>query len=313
MVEFAVTPWTLGETDPDSGEVLGISAKSIADQAAVAEKLGFHSFWLPENHFGDQRSIPSPLTLLASAAAVTSRIKLATTSYLITVRNPLQAAEEAAVLDQLCEGRLILGLGRGLQESMFKAFDLPTKDKRKRFRENLEIMLNAWAGESVVEGENVRLAPLPRQRPHPELWMAAFGPLALKQAGNLGMPYLASPMETLETLKQNYEHFNQVVKEASLDPVKIVPVMRSILVTDDKELAQRVKSALDESSPHRARNVEADIEDWTIIGDRATVRDKLQQYIDELGVTHFIARGRFPLVSNEAQIASHEQLMLLDL
>jgi alkanesulfonate monooxygenase SsuD/methylene tetrahydromethanopterin reductase-like flavin-dependent oxidoreductase (luciferase family) len=116
MVEFAVTPWSLGDTDPSTGEVIGITAKSIANQAAIADKLGFHSFWLPENHFADQRSIPSPLTLLAAAAAVSDQIKLGTTSYLITVRNPLQAAEEVAVLDQLCEGRLILGLGRGLQE-----------------------------------------------------------------------------------------------------------------------------------------------------------------------------------------------------
>ena len=313
MVEFAVTPWSLGDTDPSTGEVIGITAKSIANQAAIADKLGFHSFWLPENHFADQRSIPSPLTLLAAAAAVSDQIKLGTTSYLITVRNPLQAAEEVAVLDQLCEGRLILGLGRGLQESMFKAFDLPTKDKRKRFRENLNVMLNAWAGNSVVEGEDIRLAPLPKQRPHPELWMAAFGPLALKQAGNLGMPYLASPMETLQTLKQNYEHFNQVVSEAELPAVEIVPVMRSIFVTDDKRLIKKLKAALEKASPHRTRDAEADIEDWTIIGDKAFVKDKLQEYVDELGVTHFVARGRFPIVTNEELIASHEQLMSLDL
>jgi alkanesulfonate monooxygenase SsuD/methylene tetrahydromethanopterin reductase-like flavin-dependent oxidoreductase (luciferase family) len=106
MTEFAVTPWSLGDN---------IIASELADQASLAEKMGFHSFWLPENHFGDQRSIPSPLTLLAAAAATTKRIKLGTTSYLITIRHPLQAAEEVAVVDQLAEGRLILGLGRGVQ------------------------------------------------------------------------------------------------------------------------------------------------------------------------------------------------------
>jgi alkanesulfonate monooxygenase SsuD/methylene tetrahydromethanopterin reductase-like flavin-dependent oxidoreductase (luciferase family) len=304
MTKFAVTPWSLGDN---------IVAAELAAQAALAEKMGFHSFWLPENHFGDQRSIPSPLTLLAAAAATTKTIKLGTTSYLITIRHPLQAAEEVAVLDQLAEGRLILGLGRGVQPAMFTAFNLPTKEKRKRFRENLDLMLRAWAGEPVAtdEGKPVILAPLPYQRPHPELWMAAFGPLALKQAGSLGMPYLASPIETLQTLKQNYELFYAAVKEKGLAHVPTVPVMRSIFVSDDSKLVRELKAAMADSLPHAMRDETANIDDWTVIGDASYVKDRLAEYIESLNVTHFIARGRFPLVSNEQQIESHERLLTL--
>jgi alkanesulfonate monooxygenase SsuD/methylene tetrahydromethanopterin reductase-like flavin-dependent oxidoreductase (luciferase family) len=304
MTKFAVTPWSLGDN---------IVAAELAAQAALAEKMGFHSFWLPENHFGDQRSIPSPLTLLAAAAATTKTIKLGTTSYLITIRHPRQAAEEVAVLDQLAEGRLILGLGRGVQPAMFTAFNLPTKEKRKRFRENLDLMLRAWAGEPVAtdEGKPVILAPLPYQRPHPELWMAAFGPLALKQAGSLGMPYLASPIETLQTLKQNYELFYAAVKEKGLAHVPTVPVMRSIFVSDDSKLVRELKAAMADSLPHAMRDETANIDDWTVIGDASYVKDRLAEYIESLNVTHFIARGRFPLVSNEQQIESHERLLTL--
>jgi alkanesulfonate monooxygenase SsuD/methylene tetrahydromethanopterin reductase-like flavin-dependent oxidoreductase (luciferase family) len=304
MTKFAVTPWSLGDN---------IVAAELAAQAALAEKMGFHSFWLPENHFGDQRSIPSPLTLLAAAAATTKTIKLGTPSYVITSRQPLQAAEEVAVLDQLAEGRLILGLGRGVQPAMFTAFNLPTKEKRKRFRENLDLMLRAWAGEPVAtdEGKPVILAPLPYQRPHPELWMAAFGPLALKQAGSLGMPYLASPIETLQTLKQNYELFYAAVKEKGLAHVPTVPVMRSIFVSDDSKLVRELKAAMADSLPHAMRDETANIDDWTVIGDASYVKDRLAEYIESLNVTHFIARGRFPLVSNEQQIESHERLLTL--
>jgi len=306
MTEFAVTPWSLGDN---------IVAGALADQAAIAERMGFHSFWLPENHFGDQRSIPSPLTLLAAVAAKTSRIKLGTTSYLITIRHPLQAAEEVAVLDQLCEGRLILGLGRGVQPAMFKAFDLPTKEKRKRFQENLDLMRAAWAGEAVAMNDDqpVILAPLPHQRPHPELWMAAFGPLALKQAGRLGMPYLASPIETLAALETNYRQFNHAVQEANRAAVTIVPVMRSIFISDKPELIRNLKSALDDGLPHAMREEDSSVDDWTIIGDAAYVKDRLAEYIEKLGVTHFVARGRLPVVSNEAQLDSHERLLSLGL
>tara|TARA_R110002110_G_scaffold104437_4_gene263405 strand:+ start:258 stop:1178 length:921 start_codon:yes stop_codon:yes gene_type:complete len=306
MTEFAVTPWSLGDN---------IVASELAGQAALAEKMGFHSFWLPENHFGDQRSIPSPLTLLAAAAATTERIKLGTTSYLITIRHPLQAAEEVAVIDQMAQGRLILGLGRGVQPAMFKAFDLPTKEKRKRFRHNLDLMLNAWAGKPVAyeNDQPVVLAPLPWQRPHPELWMAAFGPLALKQAGSLAMPYLASPVETLESLKQNYDLFNLSVAEAGLDPVQTVPVMRNIFISEQQSVIKAIKLALSGSVPHSMRAEDASVDDWSIIGDASYVRDRLKEYQETLGVTHFIARGRLPEVTADQQIASHEQLLSLNL
>ena len=143
-IKIATTAWLQHSTG---------TAEEYCRQAELAESMGFHSFWLPENHFGDQRSLPSPLTILAAVAARTSTIKLATTSYLITIRHPLQAAEEVAVLDRLSEGRLILGLGRGMQSSMFAAFELPTAEKRKRFKSHLELMIKAWRGEAIASDD----------------------------------------------------------------------------------------------------------------------------------------------------------------
>ena len=78
-LHLGVTPWQLNAP----------SATSIGEQAAFAETQGYESFWLPENHFGEG-ALPDPLMLLASAATTTTTIKLATTSYLLTLRNPLQ-------------------------------------------------------------------------------------------------------------------------------------------------------------------------------------------------------------------------------
>ena len=69
-------------------------ASELAKQGKIAEQMGFHSFWLPENHFGDHRSLPAPLMLLSAVAATTSKIGLGSTSYLLPIRNPILAAEE---------------------------------------------------------------------------------------------------------------------------------------------------------------------------------------------------------------------------
>jgi alkanesulfonate monooxygenase SsuD/methylene tetrahydromethanopterin reductase-like flavin-dependent oxidoreductase (luciferase family) len=130
-LEVGTTPWMWDALSP---------AEMLCAQAERAQTLGFHSFWLPENHFGATAAIPSPLMLLAAISGRAQSIRLGCTSYLLPIRHPLQAAEEVAVLDQLCGGRLILGLGRGLSGAMFKAFGVAAGDKRKLFQANLNVM-----------------------------------------------------------------------------------------------------------------------------------------------------------------------------
>lgn len=287
-------------------------ADTLCAQAERAEDLGFHSFWLPENHFEDPRAIPSPLTLLAAAAGRTQHIGLATTSYLLPIRHPIQAAEEVAVLDQLCGGRLILGLGRGVQKSVFDVFGLPGKEKRTRFKANLDAMINAWSGEAIYrdqDGRETYLAPLPSQRPHPPLWVAAFGPLALKQVGGLGLPYLSSPIEPLAMLESNYSLHRQAAEEAGKTLSETVPVMRNVLITEDSGLATRVREHLTSNAPQQLQGGPVDVDDWAIVGDLHFARDRLDEYVETLGITHLIGGGRLPAISEKDQLRSHEWLL----
>ena len=162
-LHLGLTPWNFAD----------LSAASLCRQARVAEECGYESIWLPENHFG-QNALPDPLTLLASVAGATEHIRLGTTSYLLTLRNPLQAAEQVAVLDQLSGGRLILGVGRGVAPEMLRAFHVPHAEKRRIFAWSLELMRDAWAGRPVsLDGDDahaVEVHPRPHQTPHPPLW-----------------------------------------------------------------------------------------------------------------------------------------------
>ncbi|MEP1470373.1 MAG: LLM class flavin-dependent oxidoreductase [Halieaceae bacterium] len=303
-LKLGITAWTGRD---------GWRARELAEQAAWAEAFGFDSFWLPENHFTDARAIPSPLTLLAAAAAGSNTISLATTSYLLPIRNPVLAAEEVAVLDQLSDGRLILGVGRGIGSELFDVFGLPVAEKRRVFEENLRVMLAALSGESLSDvGEKpVKLAPLPIQQPHPPIWLAAFGPLALQQSGRLGLPYLASPLESLAVLADNYGAHRSALLEHGHAAVATVPVMRSVFVSDDSALLARLTDALQSTVPARLREKAGAVEDWAILGDRERVYDKLQEYQEVLGMTHLIARGQVSRLVADQQTDSHN--MLLDI
>ncbi len=295
-IQVGLTPWV---------DHLGDQAAAIAEQAEFADRLGFHSLFLPESHFTGSAACPSPLVVLAAAAARTTRLRLGTTSYLLPIRNAFQAAEEVAVLDRISNGRVILGLGRGFRPALFAAFGVDPRTKRQRFSESLDLMRRAWTGEAIEVGEGeartrIRLSPLPVQRPHPELWVAAFGPLALRQAGQLGLPYLSSPLETIQRLEANHQvHLDALPAGA---PRPLVPVMRTVFVSNDRGTCDRVRSGLIAQAVRMARSGTRlvseeqllDIENWALVGDLQQVRDGIDRYTESIGMTHLIARCGVP-------------------
>lgn len=297
-MKLGVTPWQPGAAD----------AQSLARQAHRAETLGYHSFWVPESHFRtaqNPHAIPEPLMWLAAVAGSTQRLRLATTSFLLPLRNPLQAAEQVAVLDRLSGGRVILGIGRGYSAPMLRAFDVEPREKRSLLEASLQRMIDAWSGRPVSAGgpaqDEVVLDPLPVQKPHPPIWMAAFGPKALDQAGRLGLPYLASPVEPLAVLAHNYARHRQALAEHGRPVPDEVPVMRTVFVTDDAAETRTLRAALQEQAVRIGRLPEAtDIEDWCIVGEAAYVTERVLEYRERLGVTCLVvARPRIPGVDAE--------------
>ena len=301
------------------------TASAISRQAVKAEALGFRSFWLPENHFGADSSIPAPLLLLAAAATQTNKLVLGTGSYLLPIRNPIEVAEEVAVLDQLSEGRIILGVGRGYQKKTYLAFQASLGNKRELFEEALGIMFRAWAGEAIKSSQEtskspndaIYLSPLPVQRPCPPIWVAAFGPKALRQAGRLGLPYLASPIETLTALEANYA-IHKEAQQVSVDDCSTTrPIMRTIFISKEASVLSKVREKLDAETRSRVDSpvfairdsAGASSEDWALVGGPAEVEDKLFLYKERLGLTHVIAaRTRLSYLTAREAEASLEYL-----
>jgi alkanesulfonate monooxygenase SsuD/methylene tetrahydromethanopterin reductase-like flavin-dependent oxidoreductase (luciferase family) len=292
--------------------------------AVRADQLGYHSAWLPEGHFRPGAT-PSPLVALAAMAAVTERLRLATTSLLLPLHHPLRVAAEVATLDVISGGRALLGVGRGFRAPVFEGFGVAPASKRDRFDESLDAILRAWSGEpfelqgdyfASLGDDPVRLNLRPLQSPHPPIVVAAFGRLGLLQAARRGLPYLASPLETLATLEENYGLWREHLRPGLPQAVPSVPVMRALYVARTDSDARRVLEALRAAQLRPGTNTPSALtraaagalEDRVVVGSVTEVVERLHSYRERLGMDLVIAVGTVPGASLDECEASLERL-----
>jgi alkanesulfonate monooxygenase SsuD/methylene tetrahydromethanopterin reductase-like flavin-dependent oxidoreductase (luciferase family) len=177
----------------------------LLDEIELADELGFSAFFLAEHHFHEYGLVPSPPTLLGSAAGRTKQIGLGVAVSVLPFHHPLVAAEEYAMLDQLSGGRLVLGVGSGYLKHEFEGFYIGPWEKRARFDEALKILVEAWKGKPFSyhglyhHVENARIAVTPLQKPHPPLWIAILQPEAAYHVGKQGQNIMLIPYATCET------------------------------------------------------------------------------------------------------------------
>jgi len=158
------------------------SLEAIAAYAQKAEELGFDSLWVVDHLL---RAEPlynivwhDPTIMLGASAAVTRRVKLGPSIFVLPVRSPIIVAKEIASLDNLTNGRAILGVGNGWFEKEFEACGVPLFERGSRSSEYIRIIRSLWTEDLVTFSgrfyrfRDVRLEPKPVQTPHPPIWIA---------------------------------------------------------------------------------------------------------------------------------------------
>jgi alkanesulfonate monooxygenase SsuD/methylene tetrahydromethanopterin reductase-like flavin-dependent oxidoreductase (luciferase family) len=119
--------------------------RDIEEMALTAEAIGFDSFWLADhlifrNRDGTYTGTWEGFTLLSALAAVTTRLALGPLVACTSFRNPALLARMADSLDEISDGRFILGLGCGWNEPEYTMFDYPFDHRVSRFEEALAII-----------------------------------------------------------------------------------------------------------------------------------------------------------------------------
>lgn len=177
---------------PDLDPPQDVYYQQILEQVTLAEELGFECFMFNEHHFlGYGGLVANPAVMLSAAASRTSKIRLGPCISILTIRHPLQIAEDYAMVDALSGGRLEFGIGAGNTVLDYSVFQVPHEEGRMRFHEAHDIILAAWNSDrchfkgKFWQFEDITLYPRPIQQPVP-IWVAGTSPDSLRWAGRHG-------------------------------------------------------------------------------------------------------------------------------
>jgi probable F420-dependent oxidoreductase len=174
--------------------------------AQVAEAEGYDAVTIGHHHFMPDR-MSDPFILLAGIAARTTTIRLGTGIFQAAIHHPLRVAEQAACLDQLSNGRVVLGVGLGWSQLEYESFGAEFRKRGARMDEALALVRRLWTEEKVAhDGRFFRLPeltmePRPIQPDGPPIWVAGVDPRALDRAARLGDAWMCGPVQTWTAAK----------------------------------------------------------------------------------------------------------------
>ena len=212
--------------------------------AREAEDCGFDSIWtvehvvIPQPHMpypgskdgqmpgGDDVPIPDPLIPLAYAAAITSKIKLATGIVILPQRHPLYLAKQLATIDVLSHGRMLLGIGSGWMKEEFESVGIDYHARGARTDESIQALRALWTeNPTTYHGkhfhfDDVKSLPKPVQAGGIPIHVGGHSPAAARRAGRFGdgfFPTIVNP----EKLNEAFGLMREAASAAGRDPTRI--------------------------------------------------------------------------------------------
>jgi len=208
----------------------------------LAGDLGFEAVWITEHHFSDYHPAPNPLMLLSHVAARRPKLGLGTAVLVTPWHQPVKLAGEIAMLSQITDAPIYIGMGRGNAPLEYEAFGVPMSEALERFAECWEIVRKAFEGKPFtydgkvlkVERE-VGIHPAPR--PEQVTFLGAIGqPGSAGRIGALGLAAMVNANTSAENQRQilaNWEAAISPSVDTSAMPRVVSPWM--IIADTDEE------------------------------------------------------------------------------
>jgi alkanesulfonate monooxygenase SsuD/methylene tetrahydromethanopterin reductase-like flavin-dependent oxidoreductase (luciferase family) len=197
-------------------------------EVELAEDIGLDAVWLTEHHFDGAVAYADPLVFGAAVAMKTQRVRIGFAVVELALHHPVRLAVQTALLDHLCQGRLIVGTGRGSAYNAYEyiGFGTTLEAGNEMLPEAEALLVKAWTSEDVRhEGQFWQVAfpelrPRPYQQPHPPLVRACISEGSVGAMAKIGRPILIG-IQTVETLRHRLQLYQHTMLEAGFSAMDV--------------------------------------------------------------------------------------------
>ena len=211
----------------------------IKEFVIAAEDLEYQGLWVQEKIIGEISSL-EPINLLSYISGLTSVAELGVAVLIGSTRNPILLAKELATLDQMSNGRLILGYALGGNPKNYRLMDGPDSKRVRHFIESLHVIKALWTEDSPnIQGDfwtfdDLSMYPKPVQKPHPPIWFGGRHPAALKRSARYADGWMGAGSTTS----------GQFIEHVKIIRTELNRLNRS---SDDFKISKRVYVAIDDN------------------------------------------------------------------
>ncbi len=252
------------------------------ERVGIMDQNGYDAIWVAEHHFSTYSVCPSIHLMGTHIAAHTENLRIGTGVSLAAFYDPLRLAEEVALLDVLSGGRVNWGAGSGFDPTEFRAFGIDRSERHPRFRENVDIVLNAWKMERLTyhgqfhDYEDIEVLPKPLQNPMP-VWMAASSPDAIRWSAAKGFSIMMDPHSSMDDIATKRQMYDTTLSENDFDPHgRDIPVARLLAIApSDAQARQIAESGAQWTTASYAKNSLS-------LKQQEGQRDPIQRYVDDV-------------------------------
>lgn len=290
---------------------------------AAADDAGFYCYHVAEHHASPLNTVPVPGVYLGAVARLTRRIHLGPLVYLLPLYSPLRVIEEISMLDHLSNGRLEVGVGRGVSPFELMHHKIDHAESRDIFIDAFDcISVGLTTDKLSYTGKfytykDVPVALRPLQTPYPAFWYGSSNTTGSVWAGERGLQFVTNGATA--RAKANIGAYKEALAKrgapaapkAEFPGGAAIGITRQIVVADTDEAARRIAKpafahyhanltylwrlnvgdelTVRQAVPTAATFEDAEREGTIIAGTPATVRERIEQQAAELGINYLLS------------------------
>lgn len=246
-----------------------VDSPLVLEWARRADEAGFAAV---SAHDRPDHDTWDPLVTLAAAAAVTSRVRLITTTLLLPAREAGNVAKQAATIDVISGGRFELGVGVGVRDVDYAALGSDLARRGRRLEEQLRRIDQLWRAAIDHADEAGVLGPPPVQRPRPPIRIGGYQPAAYRRAVELGDGYFFGNAGA-QGMRAKIPEIRDVYRAAGRDDLPIGGLAYFAATADRDRLAEAERKV-----KHYYGTLAKPFDELVLTGEESELRDKVGAY-----------------------------------